>query len=86
MTINTNKLSTKRLVTMNGVHMGFVVVDEENQLVAIPSGEHKPYTEKAAFGFARSVLAMLCAIDKDVSGYISYEQAEIGTRYQVQDF
>ena len=84
--MTTNNYSTKRIVTNNGVHMGFVVVDEHKEQVCIPYTNHKAYTDKVFFAFARCNDAIMCNLGNKFFSFMSYADAEIGTRYQLQDF
>lgn len=87
MTTNTNtKLATKRLVTMNGVHCGFVVVDTGSKEICFPVKNEKPFNYSIPCAFARVNDAIICALDKAISAKVAYETMQIGTRYQLQDF
>jgi len=76
--------STQRLTYANGVHVGFVVVDKESEVVMMPGdGIH---SKTCPFAFDRVNEAIICNLGRNFGGPIKYENALIGTLYRVQDF
>lgn len=76
--------STQRLTYANGVHVGFVVVDSERELVMMPGGG--VHSKACPFAFDRVNEAIICNLGRSFGGAITYENAMIGTLYHVQDF
>ena len=80
-------IHTQRLVTMSGVHVGWVLVDKAHELVMVPTdkGQYRAGYQPS-WSLGRCTDAITCNLDQAFEGSITYEEAGIGTTYEVQDF